>query len=238
MKESLHCIIVDDEEGAHAVLDHYINRLKTLTISASFYNAIEAMEYLYKNPVDLMFLDINMPGLSGLSMLEILSRKPFVVLTTAYKEYALEGYKYQVVDYLVKPIEFPNFLSAVDKVLSRINSLNMDNKEETEFSPKADYIILKVDGSLIKLMIHEIQYIQSLGNYIKVFTSGKSYLSAMTTSEIESKLNGDRFIRIHKSYIIALNQVQKINGTTVNLKGDINLPIGNTFRRELLKHFQ
>jgi len=227
MKASLSCIIIDDEEGAHVVIEHYIKRVTTLTLSGNFYNAIEAMDFIYKNQVDLLFLDINMPGLSGLSMLEVMSKRPLVVLTTAHKEYALDGYKYQVVDYLVKPIEFQNFLAAVDKVLSRASRPAFP-----------DHVMLRVDGNLHKIITEDIRYIQSRGNYIKVYTKGASHISPVTTSEIEQKLDKQQFRRIHKSYIIALNQVEKIVGAQVYLKGDVVLPIGNTFRRELLECFQ
>jgi two-component SAPR family response regulator len=117
----LNCIIIDDEEGAHRVLEHFISQLSHLKLNKSFYTAVEAMEYLYSNQVDLMFLDINMPGLTGMEMLTM-SNKPFVILTTAYKEYALESYKYDVVDYLVKPFDFKTFLSAIDKVINRLGT--------------------------------------------------------------------------------------------------------------------
>ncbi|MFP7654260.1 LytR/AlgR family response regulator transcription factor [Chryseobacterium proteolyticum] len=115
----LNCIIVDDEEGAHRVLEHFIGQSNYIHLRGSFYTAMDAIDYLYKNDVDIMFLDINMPGLSGMELLETMSIRPFVILTTAYKEFALEGYKYDVVDYLVKPFDFKRFLSAIDKVINR-----------------------------------------------------------------------------------------------------------------------
>lgn len=235
MPGPLHSIIVDDEEGAHLVMEHYLQGIDTLTLRGTFYNAIEAMNYIYKNHVDLVFLDINMPGLSGMEMLEAMTNPPLVVLTTAYSQFALESYKYQVVDYLVKPIEFPRFIAAVDKVLSRYKlpaGINISSPAP------AGFLMLKVEGEMIRIMLDDILYVQSWGNYVKVHTHQGTCLSPATTTEIEQKLDRARFMRIHKSYIIALNQIQKIAGTQAHLRNGTILPIGNTFRRELLEFFQ
>lgn len=238
MPETLHCIIVDDEEGAHLVLEHYLQGINTLSLCGTFYNAIEAMDFIYKNPVEVIFLDINMPGLSGLEMLEAMSNPPLVILTTAYSQYALESYKYQVVDYLVKPIEFPRFVAAVDKVLSRYKPPVIANSGSANAPALADSLVLKVEGGMIRITLDTIIYIQSWGNYIKVHTNEKTYLSPITTTEIEQKLDKINFIRIHRSYIVALDRIQKIIGAQAHLKNNVVLPIGNTFRRELLERFQ
>lgn len=235
MSEPLRCIIVDDEEGAHLVIGHYLQGMRCLTLCGTFYNAIEAMDHIYRNPVDLVFLDINMPGLSGMEMLEAMSNPPLIILTTAYSEYALEGYKYQVVDYLVKPIELPKFVAAVNKVFSRYKPRVVAAPQAPAFP---DFLMLKVEGDMLRIMLENISYIQSWGNYIKVHTNDTIYISAATTTEIEQKLDRSRFRRIHKSYIVALDQVQRITGTQVCLKNNTTLPVGNTFRRELLEYFQ
>ncbi|MDM1045931.1 response regulator transcription factor [Myroides sp. 1354] len=237
MNKTLKCMIIDDEEGAHLVLRHYIKQLKQLDLQHSFYNPIEAMEYMYENPVDLIFLDINMPGISGLEMLKALKNPPLVVLTTAYKEYALESYEYRVVDYLVKPFDLARFMAAIDNVFSRytpINETTDSNQEEKETS----YLLLRVDGDTLKLYFDEITHLQSWGNYVKVFTKEKQYLSPITTTEIEKKLDRKRFMRIHKSHIVALNQIKKISGGQVELERGLILPIGSTYKRELLERFE
>lgn len=231
----MRCIIVDDEEGAHLVLEHYFRETRHLELCKAFYNAMDAMDYLYQNKIDLVFLDINMPGLSGLDMLEAMSNPPLVVLTTAYSEFALQGYKYEVVDYLVKPFEFSNFLAAVDKVWNRKRPVSTDY---TAVLPATDYLYLKVESDVIKVKFGEISHIQSWGNYIKVYTDKGMFLTPMTTSEIEGKLAPEQFMRIHKSYIIAFNRIYKVTGTIIILDDGTELPIGNTFRRKVLDYFK
>ncbi|MGQ8869712.1 LytR/AlgR family response regulator transcription factor [Myroides sp. TSA_177.3] len=233
MNKTLKCMIIDDEEGAHLVLRHYIQKLKQLDLQKSFYNPIEAMEYMYENPVDLLFLDINMPGITGLEMLKALQNPPLVILTTAYKEYALESYEYRVVDYLVKPFDLARFMAAIDNVFSRYKPIS----ETTDAMPKeqeTSYILLRVDGDTLKLHYSDITHLQSWGNYVKVFTKEKQYLSPITTTEIEKKLDRNHFMRIHKSHIVALNQIKKISGGQVELERGVILPIGSTYKRELL----
>lgn len=239
MSKILKCIIIDDEEGAHLVLRHYIKDLKQLQLKESFYNPVEAMDYMYANPVDLVFLDINMPGMSGLQMLKALRNPPLVILTTAYKEYALESYEYRVVDYLVKPFDLARFMAAIENVFSRLPQYIESSKTpESELILQEPFIILKVDGHVIKVSYNEITHIQSWGNYVKVFTTNGHYLSLTTTTETEQKLDKKLFMRIHKSYIIALKRISKISGGQVELDTGIVLPIGNTYRRELLDYFQ
>lgn len=236
MKDPIKCIIVDDEEGAHVVITHHLRSISAFELKASFYNAVEAMDYIFNNPVDLIFLDINMPGLSGLEMLAAMPAAPLVILTTAYSEHALESYQYGVVDYLVKPIELSRFMSALNKVVMRLRPVNTMSSVVGASEPGS--LVLKVDGGLVKLSFENILYVTSWGNYVKLYTTEKMYLSPITTSEIEQKLPRPAFVRIHKSHIVAINQVQKIEGGHAHLKNGAVLPIGNTYRRELLELFR
>ncbi|WP_185248319.1 LytTR family DNA-binding domain-containing protein [Chryseobacterium bernardetii] len=234
----LNCIIIDDEEGAHRVLEHFISQLKQLQLNGSFYTAVEAMQYVYNNQVDIMFLDINMPGLTGMEMLEAMSNKPFVILTTAYKEYALESYKYDVVDYLVKPFDFKTFLSAIDKVINRLGNpkRNLEQNNPDTYQPvaKTDHLILKVDNEIVKLDFNTIYYTQSYGNYVKFFTAEKMYMSQITTQEVENKLDPELFVRIHKSYLVALKEISKITGGELSLKNGTVLPIGKFYKKNVI----
>lgn len=233
LTEPLSCIIVDDEEGAHLVIGHHIEGLKSLKLCGHFYNAKEALDYIYQTPVDLIFLDINMPGLTGMEMLQAMTKPPLVVLTTAYSEYALESYKYQVVDYLIKPIALPQFLAAVNKVISRFSPIGLAALQPADAGQKT--LTLKVDGNFIKIDLQHIDYIQSWGNYVKVFSGDKIHLSSITTTEIERKLDKSQFIRIHKSYIVGLDKIRKIKGNQVYLGLGVILPLGNTYRREVIE---
>jgi len=228
---SLKCIIVDDDQGSHLVTKHYINKVKTLSLIGHFYDPIEALDFINNNKVDLIFLDINMPGISGLEMLETLLIKPYIIITSAYKDYALESYKYEVIDYLVKPFELKAFISAVNKVINRLHF----SKKSLDTS-EINYINIKVDSDYIMVNFTDILYIQSYGNYVKIFTKEKMLLTQSTTNEITNRLDENLFVRIHKSYIIALKHISKISGRQAIMNNGVALPIGSTFKRDLLKH--
>ena len=233
MIEPLRCLIVDDEIAAHYVLENYIGRMDRLVLAGQCYNALDALNFLHRQPIDLLFLDINMPELTGLELLSSLSYAPRTILTTAYTEFALQGYDFGVTDYLVKPIPFPRFLKAVDRVLAQQPALV---GAPTVSAPASviptDSIMVKVDADWIRVKLDELLYAQSWGNYVKLFLPGRMLLTPLTTTELESRLPTDQFIRIHKSYIVALNKIERLSGNTLHI-GDTELPVGITFRREL-----
>lgn len=222
------CLIVDDEAAAHYVLVNYIERMEHLELVGQCHNVLEAINFLHKNHVDLIFLDINMPELTGFDLLRTLSNPPKIILTTAYTEFALESYEYGAIDYLLKPIHFPRFLKSVERYMSMIPA-----GQQVEVTTDADApFMVKADGNWIRIDPKEVLYAQSLGNYVKVFMSKQTHLISITTTELEQKLPAARFMRIHKSYIIALNKIQKYTNQTVHI-GDAELPVGITYRREL-----
>jgi len=222
-------MIVDDEEPAHFVLLNYIEYVGKLEITARCYNAVEAINYLHQHKIDLIFLDINMPGLSGFDFLKTLTRPPAVIFTTAYSQYALESYEFGVVDYLMKPIAFPRFLKAVDRFLL----LRQGNNNQTENEIAAPSTLdIKVDSEIITIKIDDIIYTQSLGNYVKLFTSERTYICSVTTSELEKRLPAEKFMRIHKSHLIALPRVEQFLNASVIIDGK-ELPVGITYRRNL-----
>lgn len=225
MKESKKCIIVDDEPAAHYVLANYIKQNPNLELVFQGYNGIEAMDYLRENKVDLMFLDINMPEISGMELLKIIPTHPKTILTTAYSEFALESYDYGVIDYLLKPIYFPRFLKAIDRFFL---TESIKNKEE---EIEINTVNVKVDGYFIDIELDQLLYAQSFGNYVKLHTIKRTYLASITTSEFEKCLP-ENFIRIHKSYIVALDKIDAVEKDFVIIKKE-KLPVGITYKREL-----
>ncbi|GAB3701130.1 LytTR family DNA-binding domain-containing protein [Spirosoma flavus] len=233
MPESIRCLIVDDEIAAHYVLENYIERVDRLVLAGQSYNALDALNFMHRQPVDLLFLDINMPELSGLELLSSLTYTPRTILTTAYTEFALQSYDYGVTDYLVKPIPFPRFLKAVDRVLAQPPGLVSPSATTASVSaPPTDSIMVKVDADWVRVKLDELLYAQSWGNYVKLFLPRRMLLTPLTTAELESRLPGEQFVRIHKSYIVALNKIDRLTGNTLHI-GDTELPVGITFRREL-----
>jgi len=226
MKEPKKCIIVDDEPAAHYVLANYIKQNPQLELVFQGYNGIEAMDYLRENPVDLMFLDINMPEISGMELLKIIPTHPKTILTTAYSEYALESYDYGVIDYLLKPIYFPRFLKAVDRFFA---SETVKAKTEEAI---VNSVSVKVDGYFMDIELDQLLFAQSFGNYVKLHTIKRTYLASITTSELEKCLPEKNFMRIHKSYIVALDKIDVTEKDFVIIKNE-KLPIGITYKREL-----
>ncbi|PBJ09257.1 LytTR family DNA-binding domain-containing protein [Flavobacterium sp. ACN6] len=226
MRETKKCIIVDDEPAAHYVLANYIKQNPQLELVFQGYNGIETMNYLRENSVDLMFLDINMPEISGMELLKILPSHPKTILTTAYSEFALESYDYGVIDYLLKPIYFPRFLKAIDRFFATEN-VKQKAEEETVNS-----VNVKVDGYLMNIELDQLLFAQSFGNYVKLHTIKRTYLASITTTEFEKCLPEKSFMRVHKSYIVALDKIDTTEKDFIVIKNE-RIPIGITYKREL-----
>ncbi len=219
------CIIIEDEPLAVKVLSDYILQVPFLELTGKFKDAILATDYLQKNDIDLIFLDIHLPKLKGITFLKTLTNTPNVIITTAYHKYAIEGFNLNVTDYLLKPFEFERFLCAVNKVKSaQINKykLNEDSKSK-------DFIFVNVQKKKVKILFSELVYIESQREYVKIITTKKQYLSKMSTNEIESHLPSNLFKRIHRSFIISLNKIESYNAETVEVNG-ISIPIGRDYR--------
>lgn len=227
------CLIVDDEPLARQVLKGYIDLMDSLELVAECANSFEAASYLHKNSVDIMFLDIKMPGLSGMEFLRTIAEPPKVIITTAFSEYALEGYEYSVTDYLLKPFSFERFLKGVNKAIdSKQLSLN---KNETQ-----NYIFLKTDKAELKLELKDILYFEAYGNYVKVHTKEKTHLVAQTMKSIEANIPGEKFIRVHKSFIVSFDKIEKLEGNKIKLNG-ILIPVGKYYKQnmeETLKQYR
>ncbi|NEM99722.1 LytR/AlgR family response regulator transcription factor [Pontibacter burrus] len=229
----IRCMIVDDEPLALDVLETYIARLDNLELVCRCNNAVEAYNCLQNEQIDLMFLDIQMPKLTGIDFLKSLPNPPKVVFTTAYRDYAVEGYELNALDYLLKPISFDRFLKTVAKLTPQENHLPAA-AHTSEPDYKEAFIYLKADKKMVKVMLSDILYIESLKDYIRVKTETKEIISYQKISFLEEKLPSDKFLRIHRSFIIALDKVQAFSATAVDL-GKTEIPIGRLYKNEVLQ---
>jgi two-component system, LytTR family, response regulator len=218
----IHCIIIEDEPLAAKVLTDYIADVPFLELKGYFKDAILATEYLRNNTIDLIFLDIHLPKLKGMAFLKTLSHAPSVIITTAYHQYAVEGFELNVTDYLLKPIEFERFLVAVNKVKTANASKHFQEE-------KKDFIFLNIQKKKVKVLFSEILYIESQREYIKLVTLHKEYLSKISTAEIEELLPGEQFKRIHRSFIISVSKIDSYNAEAVEIAG-ASIPIGRGYK--------
>jgi two-component system, LytTR family, response regulator len=219
------CIIVEDEPLAVKVLADYISQTPFLELQGTFKDAILATDYLRNNNVDLIFLDIHLPKLKGMAFLKTLTNPPAVIITTAYHQYAVEGFSLNVTDYLLKPFEFERFLIAVTKV----KTLQTEKQKPDESEEKRDFIFLNVQKKKVKILYAEILYIESQKEYIKIVTTKKEYISKMSTHEIESLLPANLFKRIHRSFIVSVSKIESYTAEAVEMNG-ISIPIGRGYR--------
>lgn len=228
---SLKCLVVDDEPLARRAITDYIAKVEFLEATDSCSSALEALELIEANKYDLMFLDINMPYLSGIDFLESVKQPPMVIFTTAYSEYALEGFRLQVVDYLLKPIAFKRFYQAVVKAKD-LHALTSINKADTPITTD-NSVYVKHDDSYVKIEWTEIMYIEAMQNYLKLHLKDRCLIIHQTMIAIEELLPKDHFFRIHKSYLININHIDSISGGRVIIK-DIELPISRMRKESLL----
>jgi len=219
------CIIVEDEPLAVKMLADYISQVPFLELQATFKDAILAMDWLRQNSTDLMFLDIHLPKLKGMTFLKTITDPPKVIITTAYHQYAVEGFELNVTDYLLKPFEFERFLIAVNKVrtAAKEDVQTHENKEQK------DSIFLNVQKKKVKVPFDEIIYIESQREYIRIVTTKKEFISKMSTHEIESLLPPHLFKRIHRSFIISVNKIESYTNEAVEVNG-ISIPVGRAYR--------
>lgn len=225
------CLIVDDEPLAGEVLESYIDRIDSLELVATCNNAIDAFEVLKKEHVDLLFLDIQMPKLTGIEFLKVINPAPQVIFTTAYREYAVESYELNVVDYLLKPIAFDRFMMAINKVLDHEPVSNLSNGDSNDDKP---YLFLKADRKMVKVYLEDIQYIESLKDYVRIKTAdGKEVISLQKISYLEQKLPEDCFLRIHRSYIVPIKKIDTFSTTGVEI-GNKEIPIGRNYKSQVM----
>jgi two-component system LytT family response regulator len=225
---NIKCIIVEDEPLAVKVLADYISQVPFLELQATFKDAILATDWLRNNSTDLIFLDIHLPKLKGMAFLKTLTHAPAVIITTAYHQYAVEGFDLNVTDYLLKPFEFERFLIAVTKVRTAGKEKQAPQEKE-EIKDIKDHLFLTVQKKKVKILFSEIVYIESQREYIKIVTTKKEYISKMSTHEIEALLPANLFKRIHRSFIISVNKIESYTAEMVDVNG-VSIPIGRGYR--------
>ena len=226
----MNCLIVDDELPARELLEDNIRQMSFLQLVGVARNATEALTILNRGDVDLVFLDIQMPGLTGLDLLHSLAKPPLVIMITAFEEHALEGFELEVIDYLVKPVPFTRFAKAVQKAVHRHKLQKLDARAA---AASLDHVFVNANYSLVKVLLDDILFIESLKDYVKIrLSSGKDIITRLSLKAVEDKLDAARFMRIHKSYVIALDKIDSVQKTQLTI-GQREIPIGESYRTVL-----
>lgn len=232
---TIRCLVVDDEPLARDVLRRYLALLPSLEWCGECSNAIETIGFLQQQPVDLLFLDIHMPQLKGIDLLKILTNPPKVILTTAYAEYALEGYDLDIVDYLLKPIPFERFLKAVTKAFQQAKPLGAAAPAPVlEETKKEAYIYLRADRKMVKVLLDDILYVESMKDYVKVFTATGVIITKQSITAMEAMLPEQAFIRTHRSFIASVARIRSFTSELVEIE-KAEIPIGKLYRNHVLK---
>jgi DNA-binding LytR/AlgR family response regulator len=231
------CLVIDDEPLARKLLASYIVRVEDFEIAATCGNALEAFSFLQKNHVDIIFLDIQMPQMSGLELIRSLHEKPAIIFTTAFREYGVDGFELDVLDYLVKPITFDRFLKAVAKFNQ--HTLLKKGYEQAGDSNAFDkaYMYFKVNRDLVKIYLKDIIYIESIKDYIKITTDTRSFITYQRIGYLEEKLPENKFLRVHKSYIAALDKINGFSNDCI-IMGSLSLPVGRSYKQKFLQYIE
>lgn len=229
----IQCIIVDDEPQARKMMEAFVAQLANWKILAICSNAIEAFEALQTQPVDVIFLDIKMPLVNGVDFLKSLKNPPLVIFTTAYNKYAMEGYELNVVDYLLKPIAMHRLMQAAEKVSERL-AQKKQTLTTTAPKPNLPYIFVKHENKLLKIDFDQILYVEAMQNFVNIHTPEKTYLVTQTMKSMEELLPAALFIRVHKSYIIALPAITAVFGNAIEING-IQIPIGSNYKNTFME---
>ena len=226
------CVLVDDEPLAIKVLQNYFNNFTDFEVIATFNNSLEALDFINGTPVDAVFLDINMPMMTGFELISLIENKTKVIITTAFREFAAESYDLDVLDYLVKPIPLPRFIKCINKITTEFN---LKNNIKVETTKGDSHIFIKVDKKMMKINIEEILFVEGMKEYIKVVTPDKTYITHKSLTSLSEELPADRFLRIHKSYVIALNKVKSIEGNRVQIQS-YTIPIGRNYSKDAVSY--
>lgn len=227
------CLIIDDEPLAIKLIRTHLTRLESFEIAGECKSALKAVEYLQRDKIDLMFLDINMPEIQGLDFLKSIPDPPYVIITTAYREYAIEGYDLDVVDFLLKPISFERFLKAINRYCNRSRILAVQSNNAHPEVQEKKFIYIQDGKNIFKILYDDILYFEGYGEYVKVITTNRNYIARDSLTEFEHKLSTDYFLRIHKSYIVNIQKITGFSSIQVILKS-AQLPIGRMYREKVM----
>ncbi|MBN1187448.1 MAG: response regulator transcription factor [Bacteroidales bacterium] len=236
MHKIIRCLVVDDEPVAREILETHLAKIESVKVLSSCKNALEAFTFINSESVDLIFLDINMPEISGLSFAKSINKNIKIIFTTAYREYAVDGFDLQAVDYLLKPISFQRLLQALNKYQNENNLTESTFKEEIT-TEKSDYIFVRSDRKMVKVKFDEIAYIESLSDYIKIHLIDKTVVTRETISNIEAKLPQSDFIRVHRSFIVSLNHIDSFTSEYVEISGH-QIPISRGYKSDVLRRLE
>jgi two-component system LytT family response regulator len=235
----MNCIAVDDEPLALKLIEDFVKKVPFLNFIKSCKNAFEAIDVIQKEEIDLVFLDINMPDVSGIELIKNIENKPFVIFTTAYSEYAVEGFELNAVDYLVKPFLFERFFKAVNKAYELYNLKNKKQQLQAadNNSTQQDFIFVKADYSSIKIYLNDILYLEGLKDYVKIHTAEKKILTLITMKKIEEKLPSSTFVRVHRSFIVAIDKIESIQRNRIIIN-NVRIPVGNSYKDDFYKRIE
>lgn len=242
----IRCLIVDDEPPARDILRRYIGEMPMLQLTGECANAMEVLSFLQRHPIDLLFLDIRMPQLKGTELMKILKNPPRVIFTTAHADYALEGYELDIVDYLLKPIQFDRFVKAVSKALGLgpggfggagggvASSVNGGSTASAVVVAKEDFVYFRMDRKMVKVMLTDIMYVESMKDYVKVYTSNGVIITKQSISSVEAMLPEEGFIRTHRSFIVSIGKIRSYTHEVIEVE-KAEIPIGKLFRNGVRK---
>jgi DNA-binding LytR/AlgR family response regulator len=232
-KDLTRCLIIDDEPLGIKLIRTHLDKFETFEVAGECNSALKAVEYLKSEKIDLIFLDINMPEITGINFLKSLTDPPYVIITTAYREYAIEGYDLDVVDFLLKPISFERFLKAINRYCNRTRTTTFKEGKSSAETDEKKFVFIQDGKNTYKLLYDDIIYFEGYGEYVKVITINKNYLVRDSLAEFEHKLSSDFFLRIHKSYLINMQKILGFSSSRVMIKNS-QLPIGRVYREKVM----
>jgi DNA-binding LytR/AlgR family response regulator len=230
----LKCMIIDDEPLAIQLLENHVQKVPFLDLARTYNNPMEALIDFNSNPVDLIFLDIQMPQLNGVQFMQLLQNRAQVIITSAYQEYAFEGFEHNVIDYLLKPIAFERFYKAVEKAYNLKNPSHKLEKSPDIYPATGGYISVKVETKMVRVELDDILFIEGLKNYVSIYTKTQRIITLQVMKQLEEVLPANRFVRVHKSYIVALDKINSIERQEIYIKDRV-IPIGNTYQENFFK---